>query len=207
MRLVPGTHMTFPLPGSRPPSASGPPPGSGYVLRLNEIYGRSSRAIEGIVGYPAGLLSEGWYLLYLADKLAVDDYEMRGAAWLSDGVVQGHKLPKSVDRRPLQPERVLRTDHTYGPWSGDDVRAYKLKQVSTLQISGRQRLVKVRPALPSPNDPAAYLPGTALAQFWVVAGKRFWVQAKIGPASLTDGDWKVLASRWEAIVSRPYLVI
>lgn len=188
MKLTPGTYTTF------------PGPSSGYVARLHEIYGRSSRAIEQILGLPPGILAMGWYLLYLADVLTVDDYEMRGAAWFSDGAPGGHKLDPSMDRRPLQPERVLQSNAQPAPWSQKDIREYKRKQLARLQIVGRERLVKVKSIAPSPTNPADYPPGTALAQFWVVGGKRFWVQAQIGPDWLTDVDWKALASRWQGIV-------
>lgn len=190
MKLSQGTYFTF------------PGPSSGYVAKLNEIYGRSSKAIERILGYPPGLLDQGWYLLYLADVLGVDDYEMRGPTWFSDGVPGGHNLAKSVDRRPLQPERVLQSNTQAIPWSEKDIREYKRKQLTRLQTAGRERLVKVKPVAPLPDDPAKYEPGTALAQFWVAGGKWFWVQAEIGPNWLTDVDWKSLASRWQAIVQQ-----
>jgi hypothetical protein len=69
-----------------------------YVTRLKSIYGESSEAIAKIVGYPFGHLGDGWDLLYLIDTFTVDEYEMRGAAWFSDGVPSGHKLSKDVNR-------------------------------------------------------------------------------------------------------------
>ena len=183
MLLKPGTIEILPKPG--------------YVLRLNEIYGRSTSYIEGLVGFSPGFLSDGWSLLYLIDSLGVDDFEMRGAAWFSDGVPRGHTLPKSVNRYPLQPERALQSQG----WSEQDVRKYKLAQLSRLQTQGRERLVKVKSARPSPEDPAKYPPGTALGTWCVVASKRFWVQAAIAGNELSMGDPADLARQWREIIA------
>jgi hypothetical protein len=168
-----------------------------YVTRLNYIYGRSSTEIESLLGLPFGHLAQGWDLLFLVDPFSVDEFEMRGAAWFSDGVPSGHTLPKNVDRHALQPERALKG---LG-WKDDDIRRYKEKQLPTLAITGRERLTKVLSHKASPTDPSYYPPGTALGQWAIAAGKRFRVQATVEVNELPDKQSTQLAQRWKELIS------
>ena len=170
----------------------------GYITRLDPIYGRSSNEIESLLGFRMGFLNEGWWLLALMDRPAVHEFEMRGAAWFSDGVPGGHKLGKGIDRAALQPERSL-LDRG---WRERDVTALKQKQAAQFQLTGRTRLVKVVPKRRSSDDPTDYPPGQVLSQWALLVPKRFIVIGEVGQNELPIGQFAVLQKRWQQLVMR-----
>jgi hypothetical protein len=170
----------------------------GYITRLDPIYGRSSTEIESLLGFRMGFLNDGWSLLGLMERPAINEFEMRGAAWLSDGVPGGHKLGKEVDRSALQPERSLLKDG----WKESDVANFKQKQAAQFQLTGRTRLVKVVPKRSSSDDPADYPPGQVLSQWALLVPKRFIVIGEVGQNELPIGQFTALQKRWQQLVGQ-----
>jgi hypothetical protein len=161
------------------------------VLRLNGVYrmkgfftkalylrSQPAREVEVRLGYAAGRLAAGWWLLFLEQLPAPDEFEFRGYSQMSGGIPQGH-----LDPGGRNAEQRLRDDGVNVP---------RLKQnmaVNGFRVSGPERLAKVLPLVPAAG-PMPYPPGSGIPQWELV--KRdlpFRAAALIKPGETYLGDY------------------
>ncbi len=76
------------------------PEREGEVQKLNGDFSKalyyrmkSSSEIERLIGYRAGRLREGWWLMFLTVIPGIDQFQYRGYSQMSGGIVRGH-LPQ-----------------------------------------------------------------------------------------------------------------
>lgn len=127
----------------------------GYVTQMHYVAGKSSSALESLLGYKAGRLAGGWALLALTRMPKPNEFEFRGYSYFSGGVVEGH-LEDTKDRRTAE---IRLKDGLY------DVE--KLKDAiirNTFAVSGSKRLVKIVPREP-PSGKKDYPPGSGVPQW------------------------------------------
>ena len=138
--------------------------------------------VERRIGYRAGRLRDGWWLMFLTVMPSVNQFEFRGYSQLSGGIVQGH----------LQQNR-------HGPTSEDRLRAdgYDLPRLKNatirdvFRLAGPERLAKVRPVARAHGDPDVpdYPPGSGIPQ-WTLTVPLAWVAAAfVGPGEQYSGNY------------------
>jgi hypothetical protein len=144
--------------------------------------GQPANEVERRIGYRAGRLRNGWWLMFLTVLPAVDQFEYRGYSQMSRGIEQGH-LPQNR-WAPTAEDRLGR--------AGNDLKAMKQKTLAEMfRLSGHERLAKVRPVAREHGDPdvADYPPGTGIPQ-WTLTKPLVWVAAAyIGPGQTYLGNY------------------
>jgi hypothetical protein len=154
----------------------------GYFLQLKFIRGQSPAELERRIGFRAGRLSQGWYLLFMLRLPTPDEYEMHGYTHFSGGMVQGH-LPHASPP-PVQ-ERLLMLEQG---WSAADVRRFKERQIKTFSVTGADRLAKVIPVVEH-SEIEEYPPGTGIPQWKAVKPLPFLIKAALAPGQAYTGDF------------------
>lgn len=96
----------------------------GFFTKAVFLRGIGTAEIERRVGYRAGRLSDGWYLLFMASLPSAHEFEVRGYSQMSGGVAQGH-VANPPDLR--NSEQILRD-------GGHDL--LRIKGGSSLACSG-----------------------------------------------------------------------
>ena len=148
----------------------------GFITKAQFLRMQTSGELERRLGFNTGRLSDGWWLLFLAEKPGPDDFEFRGYTHMSGGVEQGH-LPRPPD--PRNAEQRLKDD-------GYDVARMKqqiLRDVFKLQ--GAERLAKVVPV----RGPGHYPQGPGIPQWELVREKWFVVADRIAPGAKYTGNY------------------
>ena len=116
---------------------------TGFCTHAFLLRGKPLPELEKLLGYRGGRLAAGATILFLDAVPAVDDFQLAGYTYFSDGALQGHKLPLS-DRDRYRMESLLKAENR---WSDVQLRAYKQKMIGTkLVIAGHERLAKLIPA-------------------------------------------------------------
>lgn len=118
------------------------------------IYLRSqpSAELERRIGYGAGRLAQGWWLLFALEKPTAANFQFGGYTHFSGGRI-GH--PSLGDSRPAVEDSLKAT---YG---GDAaLMAQRTASIAALQLAGPDRLAKVIPVARGMDYPA----GTGIYQ-------------------------------------------
>ena len=160
-------------------------PMAGYVLRLDTIRGQPPAELERRLGYRPGRLAQGWRLLFLLDRPAPEQIELRGYTHWSDGAPSGHLVPEAA-RAGRRAEDLLRSDHGF---SAQDLLKTKRGIIDRyFLLQDPSRIVKVLPVTPH-TDAETYPPGTGIQQWRLAAPLRFRVKALVPPGQAYTGDW------------------
>jgi len=158
---------------------------TGFCTHAFLLRGKTLTELQTLLGYRSGRLVAGATILFLETLPTVDDFQLAGYTYFSDGTLQGHKLQPS-ERDPYRMESLLKTEQG---WSDLQLRAYKHKLIGTkLVVSGHERLAKVAPVtVPAVGED--YPPGAGIFQVKIVRPLRFRVKAGIGPGQKWLGDY------------------
>ncbi len=161
----------------------------GETLRIAGFFGKAlflrsqpSHEIERRLGYRAGRLQKGWYLLFLTQMPKPTDFEVAGYSHFSGGVPQGH-LGKPPD--PRTSEQRL---------SAEGYDLHKIKQGlirQTFHLVGSDRLAKVIPVADEHRERGIpdYPPGSGVPQWKLVSPLNWRVAAAIGPGETYTGNY------------------
>ena len=167
-----------------------PPTAIGQITYRAGFFGKAaflrlqpSGELERRLGYRAGRLSKGWWLLFMVRLPQWNEFEVAGYSHLSGGVVQGH-LPAPPDRRPM--EKVLRDTGV------DMVRIKKQLVKDTFTLSGSNRLAKVVPLAGemSGGTSPEYPQGTGIPQWRLTVPAPFKAVAFVGPGEVYQGMYQ-----------------
>jgi len=148
------------------------------------MYFRSQPAaeVERRVGYRAGRLREGYWLMFLQQMPSAEQFEFGGYSQLSGGIELGH-LPQNVGK-PTAEDR-LRSD-------GFDLPKLKRKIIAGhFLLMGAGRLAKIRPVAPAHGgkDEPDYPPGSGIPQWTLKVPLRWVAAAFIGPGEVYLGNY------------------
>lgn len=156
---------------------SAEPLGVGRIVQMRGFFGKAlflrqqpAAELERRLGYRAGRLREGWWLLFAMKMPAPEGFEVAGYSQMSGGVVQGH-LPRPAD--PRTAEARLRDD-------GHDLIGLKTRLVEqTFKLTGPERLAKVVPVADAHGTPGVpdYPPGSGIPQWKLTQGLPWRVAA------------------------------
>ena len=158
---------------------------TGFCTHAFLLRGKPLSELEKLLGYRSGRLAAGATILFPDAAPTVDDFQLAGYTYFSDGTLQGHKLPPS-DRDPYRMESLLKSENG---WTDVQLRAYKQKMIGTkLVVAGHERLAKLIPAtLHMAGE--EYPPGSGIFQVKIVRPLRFRVKASIAPGEKWLGDF------------------
>lgn len=152
----------------------------GYFTEAWYLRSQPSGEVERRVGYGAGRLAKGWWLLFLTRKPTLSEFECRGYSQMSDGIPYGH-LPAPPD--PRNAEQRMRDD-------GIDLPRVKSNLVNQVfQISGHRRLAKIYPCQNTLGG-NEYPPGSGIPQWELVQPVPFRVAAFVGPGETYTGNYQ-----------------
>lgn len=147
---------------------------AGFFGKALFLRSQPAAELERRLGYRAGRLQQGWWLLFLTRMPRPEEFEFAGYSHLSGGVVQGH-LPAPPD--PRGAEARLRD-------GGYDLDGLKRDTIAgTFTLSGAERLAKVIPVAPQEGEPGIpdYPPGSGVPQWKLIQPLPWHVAAFVGP--------------------------
>lgn len=153
----------------------------GYITKALYLRMQSPREVERRLGFRTGRLDQGYWLLFLEQRLVPSDFEFRGYTQMSGGVSQGHE---DSPPDPRNAEQRLRDD-------GYDLLAMKERIVrDVFKYSGAERLAKVIPRARAFGD-KDYPQGDGIPQWEITrtGGVRFRVAAALGPNEVYRGNY------------------
>jgi hypothetical protein len=145
--------------------------------------------VERLIGYRAGRLRDGWWLMFLTIKPNVDQFEYRGYSQMSGGIVEGH-LPQNQGNPTAEARLVAGGFNLTGTsYQTDGLKQKTIREV--FELAGPNRLAKVRPVAAAHGDPDIpdYPPGLGIPQ-WTLTTPLPWVAAAfVGPGQVYDGNY------------------
>jgi len=151
----------------------------GYVATEDYFGGVTSTVLEKRLGYRAGRLSDGWYVLFLVSKLRPDEFEVCGYNQMSGGISVG-RVANPPDLR--NSKKKLTSD-------GYDMNKIKTELVNnTFRIIGHKRLTQIIPVrreFGGNDDPR----GALIPQWKITAPKPFRVAKLIQPGEMYRGNY------------------
>lgn len=149
----------------------------GFFTHARYLRSQPAEEIERRLGYRKGRLASGWWLLFLQQMPAPDQFEYRGYSQMSGGRAQGHLDPGN----PTAEETLLR--------SGVKVFSLKSRTLKdTFFLSGPGRLAKIVP-IAGAFGALDYPPGSGIPQFELTVPLTFRVVAEIAPGATYVGDY------------------
>jgi hypothetical protein len=152
---------------------------TGFVTKALFLRGRTTKELEARLGYAAGRLEGGYWLLFLEQMPTPEDFEFMGYSQMSGGIPLGHLHPPGGRTA----EQSLIAD-------GMDMSRLKKKVIrETFRIDGPERLAKVIPLDPA-QGPMPYPPGSGIPQWRIVEpGLNFRVAEQIAPGGAYFGRY------------------
>jgi hypothetical protein len=154
---------------------------SGYFTQAHYVRFQPAAELERRLGYRSGRLGEGWWLCFMMEMPATEDFEVRGFTQMSGGITQGH-LASPPD--PRNSEQRLKD-------GGYDLGRIKACLVAaTFTLSGPKRLCKVVPVRGEFGS-EDYPPGSGIPQWTLLKSrpKRFKVAARVGQGEIYTGNY------------------
>jgi hypothetical protein len=159
-----------------PPALGNMVTADGCITRLRSVINQPSDEIERRIGYSAGRLDGGWWLLLLMDSVQAGEFEFFGYS-NSSGGRSGH--PQEGDGRETV-EASLR-----GMLTPSGFRKKQEEIAAGMASSGPDRIAKILPRSgEDPTIPASeawrhYPPGSGIPQWRLTVAKQFVVAADI----------------------------
>ena len=120
---------------------------SGNVTTLLWIAARAPRAVEQSLGYGAGRLAQGYWIVLLKEMLAPADFEFDGTTMRSGG---REGLPRANDAADALRPRVH--DRIVQDYGNAGYRNLQMAALRSVTLQGTGRIAKVIPL--TPNNPA-----------------------------------------------------
>lgn len=152
----------------------------GFFTKARYLRGVPSAEIERRLGYRAGRLRDGYWLMFLTRKPAPAEFEFRAYSHMSGGIEQGHK-PENAGN-PTAEDRLRQ--------GGYDLARLKDRIIrETFQLAGPDRLAKVRPIAREHGEEGVpdYPQGSGVPQ-WTLTVALPWVAAAfVGPGGTYTG--------------------
>lgn len=146
--------------------------------------------LERRIGYRAGRLREGYWLMFLTQMPTVDQFEYRGYSQMSGGIIRGH-LP-SHKNGPTAEERLQRSGHNLSGTSYQREGSKHRTIREVFQLFGPNRIAKIRPVARAHGDPDIpdYPPGSGIPQ-WTLTVPLEWIATTfVGPGQMYVGNYK-----------------
>lgn len=146
--------------------------------------------VERRIGYRAGRLRDGWWLMFLTEMPAPDQYEFRGYSQMSGGIIQGH-LPQNRNGKTAE-DRLREGGYNL---DGNPAQSKGLKEkviADVFRLSGPNRLAKVRPVAREHGDPDIpdYPQGSGIPQWTLVRPLRWIAAAFVAPGQQYEGMYQ-----------------
>lgn len=162
----------------------------GYITEARFLRMQSAAEVELRVGYRAGRLRDGYWLVFLIAMPRPADFEYRGYSQMSGGIARGH-LPQHAND-PNAEQRLIAKGANL---TGTSYQRMGMKQKTirdTFALSGARRLAKILPIAEARNDPGvpAYPPGTGIPQWELMRKMPFVAAAFVGPGERYEGMYK-----------------
>lgn len=151
----------------------------GDVTTLNWIGPRPLRAIETALGFGAGRLSAGYWVLVLKERLQPEDFELSGNTLRSRGRLG---LPAGGTAEDNNRARVH--DQIMAARGAAGYRALQQQLIGSIQIVGLNRIAKVRPVTRHDDNmppDLQYPMGGGAPQWTLVKKKKFLVAMEMRP--------------------------
>ncbi len=146
----------------------------GYFTKGMFLRSQPPREVEKRLGFEAGRMRDGWWLLLLTELPGPNDFEVRGYSQMSNGIAQGH-LTAPPD--PLNAEQRLRAE-------GYDVVRIKTGLIrDVFRLAGPDRLAK---AVPKAGG-ALYPQGSGIPQWELTRELKWRVAAFVPPGASYTG--------------------
>jgi hypothetical protein len=152
----------------------------GFFTTARYLRGVPPAQIELRLGYRAGRLRLGFWLMFLTRKPTAAEFEFRAYSHMSGGIEEGHK-PENANN-PTAEDRLRQ--------GGYDLARLKERIIrETFQLAGPDRLAKVRPIAPAhgEKDVPDYPQGRGVPQ-WTLTVPLPWVAvAFVAPGATYTG--------------------
>jgi hypothetical protein len=159
---------------------------TGDVTTLNAIGGpRPPAAIEEMLGFRAGRLSQGYYFLLLKDGLTAGDFDFGGTTMRSGGRYGKPQASRDDDGRRTHVSSQMR--HEYGE---AEYERRKQQLAPGAQTSGPRRLAKIFPVegLGDTFSPAVEFPmGGGGLQWTLIQPKTFLIALEVTSSLMAIG--------------------
>lgn len=152
--------------------------------------GQPASEVERRIGYRAGRLRDGWWLMFLVELPTADQFEYRGYSHMSGGIAQGH-LPEN--RGGPTAESILRSAGVNLTGATYQKQGKKHDTIANVfRLSGPERLAKVRPVAREHGDPdiADYPPGIGIPQWTLIQPLRWIAAAFVAPGRKYEGTYQ-----------------
>ena len=149
----------------------------GYFSKAVHYRRQPPDELERRIGYSAGTLREGYWLMFLTRMPGVGQFEVRGYSHLPDG--------KEVGGRLNAEERLRAEGYNL---SGTSYQRKGIKHMlveEVFRLVGADRLAKIRPV-----RRGDYPPGSGIPQWALTEPLPFVAAAFVGPGETYDGNYQ-----------------
>lgn len=158
---------------------------SGFFTRLNIVIGLTPTELEGRLGYHAGRLARGWWLLYLKESIAPGEFRLAGHSDSPGGETMT-ETPSGVPIMARIDEIVRARSTSIDERLGTGYFLIQRQLAESFVLTGPNRIVKVVPVIPhNPATPAKeQYPRGQHAPQWILSSanpKRFSVAFAVPP--------------------------
>lgn len=158
----------------------------GCVTRLIDVANREPALVEKLVGFHAGRLAAGYWLLVLKERLAVGDFQFFGYTYMSDG-----RLGPPSNDPMVEAARPRVHDRLHASLGADGVERLTRSVIASVPLTGPDRWVKIVPVTGHDDamGPADQYPASPLGikQMKLVKPKSFLVAGKFDAAGRFEG--------------------
>ena len=165
-------------------------PLAGFFTQARYLRMQTAAELERRLGYRAGRLRDGYWLMFLLQMPTVQQFEYRGYSQMSGGIAQGHRPEHANDPNA---ENLLKAGGYNLTGTATQKEGMKHRTLrDTFTLSGHLRLAKLRPVARAHGDPdvADYPPGSGIPQWELVAPLPFVAAAFVAPGGAYDGMYQ-----------------
>ena len=153
-------------------------PFAGNVTSLNWIGARSPTELAKSLGFGAGRLAQGYWILLLKQQLTIDDFELGGLTLRSGG-----RAGLPADTWKADTLRLRERDRLLAEYGPEGYKRLKHQALGAAKTIGNERIAKVSPVTRfnendgNPKD--QFPPGGGGLQWEIVRKSRFLVALKV----------------------------
>ena len=142
----------------------------------NFLRGKAPSRLERDIGYRAGRLGQGWWLMLLTEMPRPEDFEYRGYTHLPGGQQFDPVLKTGVGPTTHAAMKTAGMNLDGSPAVSMGMRARTIAE--KFSLSGPRRIAKVRPVAAPAEEPGVpdYPPGMGIPQYTLVR-PLWWVAA------------------------------